>query len=66
MIKIPKCRIRRCAHFRGVIQPDGTEETETVVCDAYPGGIPDDIAYGANLHLKVRKDQDTIFVFTQK
>ena len=63
MLFIPKCRIRECIHFRGVIQPDGTELTERVICDAYPEGIPDIIAYGNALHLTVRKDQSTSLVY---
>ena len=52
MLAEPKCYTRKCAHFLGVKQPDGTEETECVYCVAFPDGIPDDIAYGRNLHTK--------------
>lgn len=52
MLTEPNCSKRGCLHFRGVSQPDGTEMTERVVCDAFPDGIPDEIAYGDNLHLK--------------
>jgi len=48
----PECSKRNCKHFIGVWQPDGTEKTERVVCKAFKKGIPDDIAYGKNLHLK--------------
>jgi hypothetical protein len=57
MIAEPKCYKRKCKHYIGVHQPDGTEETETYICAAYPHHIPFDIAYGRALHLKVRRDQ---------
>ena len=62
----PKCFSRRCIHFTGAIQPDGTELTERVVCSAYPNGIPDEIQNGSDLHLKVRQDQDTDIVFERQ
>ena len=46
MIAEPVCFNLNCLHFIGIRQPDGTELTEKVVCDAFPGGIPDDIALG--------------------
>lgn len=63
MILTPKCHERKCIHFLGVEQSDGTEQTEVVVCEAYPNGIPDDIAYGSEKHLQVRGDQDNEIVF---
>ena len=39
------CNIRRCKRYLGVIQPDGTEETEYLACEAFPDGIPERIAY---------------------
>lgn len=63
MIQEPNCFTRNCTHFRGVIQPDGTELTERPCCAAYPNGIPDDIAYGKDKHLKVRKDQNNDIIF---
>lgn len=52
MLAEPNCSKRKCKHFAGVAQPDGTESSERVVCRAFPDKIPDDIAYGDNLHLK--------------
>lgn len=52
MLKEPRCFTRRCRHFIGVDQPDGTELTERVICAAFPSGIPAEIAYGDNLHLR--------------
>ena len=52
MIEEPRCSIRQCKHLMGVSQPDGTEESEVPFCRAFPTGIPDEIAYGDNLHLK--------------
>ena len=63
MIREPKCFNRKCKHNLRVIQPDGTEMIERNACDAYPEGIPNDIAYGNDLHLEVRPDQDNEIVF---
>ena len=65
MLATPRCFERNCKHFTGVSQPDGTEESERVVCAAYPEGIPNDIAYGRVLHLSVRDDQDNDIVFEE-
>jgi hypothetical protein len=51
MLFEPECRKRRCKHFVGVKQDDEREVLERVVCKAFPDGIPDEIAYGENLHL---------------
>ena len=40
----------KCRHFRGFWQSDGTEATEVLVCKAFPGGIPKEIAWGDNPH----------------
>ena len=50
MMAEPRCSERGCAHYVGVDQPNGTEATERVVCEAFPEGIPDEIAYGDNPH----------------
>ena len=51
MLQEPKCSIRKCVHLIGV-KNDGDETTERVVCKAFPDGIPGEIAYGDNLHIK--------------
>ena len=66
MLAVPRCFERGCKHYLGVIQPDGTEGTETNHCKAYPEHIPSDIAYGDDLHLEVRPDQDNDFVFEKE
>ena len=63
MLAEPRCWTRKCKHYIGVIQPDGTEMTETNACKAFPNGIPSEIAYGNNLHLKPLKDQGNDIVF---
>jgi hypothetical protein len=51
----PKCWIRECKHFRGIAEKKkGDPLSAFFVCDAFPEcpGIPEEIAYGKNLHLK--------------
>lgn len=63
MILAPKCFERKCKYYIGIDQIDGTELTEVPICEAYPKGIPDKIAYGDDLHLDLREDQDNNIVF---
>jgi hypothetical protein len=63
MIGTPKCYERGCVHFLGVDQPDGTEMTERVICEAYPNGIPVEIAYGNDSHLELRGDEENPVAF---
>lgn len=66
MLAEPTCWTRKCKHYQGVIQPDGTELTETNSCKAFPKGIPSEIAYGNNLHLKPIKNQKNGIVFEKE
>jgi hypothetical protein len=63
MLLPTKCEIRKCKHYLGVIQPDGTEMTETNYCEAFLDGIPVDIAYGDNKHLTPEPDQENDIVY---
>lgn len=45
----PRCYTRKCVHFEGVA---GDDMAPVVVCKAFPKDIPDEIAYGDNLHTK--------------
>ena len=65
MLAEPRCRERACVHFRGVLQGADGELSERVVCAAYPDRIPDDVAYGADLHLARRDDQDNDIVYQE-
>lgn len=52
MILEPRCSKRHCRHLSGILQPTGEEPGgEFPYCPAFPTGIPQDIAYGDNLHL---------------
>lgn len=66
MLLEPNCFKRHCKHFTGVSQPDGTELSERVVCKAFPDIIPDEIAYGSNLHLKPLPDQKNKIVYEKE
>lgn len=65
MLNTPNCFKRKCIWFGGVKQPDGTELTEHLYCEAFPKGIPDNIAYGNHKHLRKHPDQepDNDFVY---
>lgn len=45
----PKCFTRRCKHYIGF---KGSEEEMKLICKAFPDGVPIEIGYGNNLHLK--------------
>jgi len=63
----PECYKRQCIHFIGVktIEEETEEHPEIDVnyCEAFPAGIPDDIAYGDNLHLKPVDNQGNDIVY---
>ena len=50
----PKCFSRKCKYFIGAVSPDTSdpENGQKVICSAFPDGIPEEIAYGNNLHAK--------------
>ena len=66
MLQEPTCSIRDCRYFLGVSQPDGTEATEVVYCEAFPNGIPNAIAYGSNKHTAKYSGQKNDLLFTKK
>ncbi len=66
MILPPKCFERKCRHYEGIIQPDGTEVGERPACPAFPDGIPDNIAYGNDPHSRVHPDQVGAFIFVRE
>jgi len=77
MLAAPICHTRNCKHFRGVKEEeepvvDGVRTLGggTVICLAYPGGIPDRIAYESDfykgdLHMVVQDDQVGDLVFEE-
>ena len=67
MLPTPKCFSdkRKCIHFLGVKQVDGTEESEILVCKAFPDGIPNDIAFGDDSHKEAKKGQKGDYVFEE-
>lgn len=62
MLAEPECYKRKCKHFLGV-GGDEEEENEFVYCEAFPDGIPDEIAYGKNKHLTPLPGQLNEIVF---
>lgn len=65
-LEVPKCYKRKCKHYLGIIQPDNTELTEINACEAFPGGIPTEIAYGDDEHLEPWSIQDNEIVFEKE
>jgi len=52
MLPPSECQKRNCKHLGGFINEGEEEGMERVVCKAFPKGIPDEIAFGNNKHLK--------------
>ena len=50
MLAEPNCYTRNCKHYLGVRWLGDEESTEVNYCEAFPDGIPDEIAYGDNRH----------------
>jgi hypothetical protein len=66
MLAEPKCYTRRCKHFLGVKWYGDEESTENNYCEAFPDGIPQEIAYGDNKHLKPLSDQGNEIVYEKE
>lgn len=62
MIEDPKCFSRRCKHFLGVSSEEN-EEDQKVICEAFREGIPDQIAYGSDKHMKPLANQTNEIVY---
>lgn len=63
MLAESSCYKRKCKYYLGIIQSDKTEETEDNYCKAFPKGIPGNIAYGKNKHLKKYPGQENEIVY---
>ena len=65
MLREPNRTKRRCKHFEGVkwIGDGDVSDAGVVNCKAFPEGIPYEIAYGDNKHLKKHPDQKNDIVF---
>ena len=48
------------------VKNDGDESTERPYCAAFPDGIPEEIAYGDNKHLKPIEGQGNDIVFEKE
>ena len=66
MLTEPRCFTRRCKHYMGVHSRTKATESEILVCKAFPEGIPDEIAYGTNDHVKPLKDQKNTLVYERE
>lgn len=63
-VDVAKCYKRGCKHWDGFkkVAPDVIAN----VCDAFPNGIPDQIAFGQNKHLKPLEGQPNDIVFEKE
>jgi len=50
-------------NFGGAKWLGATEDSEVLVCPAFPEGIPDRIAFGKDKHLEVAPDQTGDIIF---
>jgi len=66
MIEEPRCSVRRCKHLIGVGPEEEDEDVELCVCTAFPDGIPDEIAYGNDLHLTRHPKQQNDIVYEER
>jgi len=66
MLAEPACHKRKCKNFIGVKWFGDQESSENNFCKAFPDGIPEDIAYGDNLHLTKYPDQKNDIVFEKE
>ena len=66
MIVAAKCFNRKCNHYWGILQDNESEENERHHCAAFSDGIPKEIAYGGNKHLKPIEGQDNDIVFERR
>ena len=68
MMLEPKCWKRGCKFFINILS-DGQEVKERLICKAFPKGskgIPEDIAYGHNLHLQKHPEQKNDILFEKE
>jgi len=65
MLPEPNCHKRKCRHYLGVKWFGDTEASEDNYCEAFPGGIPEEIAYGGNRHLRPLPGQKNRIVFKE-
>ena len=66
MLAEPNCHKRKCKHFLGVKSDDECELNERPYCEAFPNGIPPEIAYGNNPHSEPLPDQLNDIVYEDK
>lgn len=65
----PKCHKRQCLYFKmkpGKQEKNGALPGPIFYCNAFPGGIPNDITYGDNKHEEVIEGQKGTFIYKRK
>jgi hypothetical protein len=65
-LEAPQCWIRKCKHYQGIKHIGHQSEVEigeVYTCNAFPRGIPYEIALGMNKHLKVHPKQKNQIVY---
>lgn len=66
MLAEPKCFTRHCVYYQGISSRTGNEMGEFPYCDAFPMGIPREIAYGNNSHSAPLPKQKNQIVYKRK
>lgn len=59
----PRCWERHCKHFLGVKNDSEEEAGERNYCEAFPDGIPPEIAYGEDPHTEPTPGQGNGIVY---
>lgn len=72
MLVTNNCWIRECKYYLGIKQyknekaNEYEEKTERDYCEAFPDGIPDEIAYGDNKHSEPVLGQENEIVYERE
>ena len=64
MLTEPVCFTRKCKNFIG--SSNNEEKDQKIICKAFKNEIPDEIAYGSNLHAQPLKEQKNNIVFEEQ
>ena len=64
LLAISNCQERGCKHYDNVLALDDVNHVH--ICKAFPNGIPNEIAFGNNLHTEPYLGQENDIVYEFK